>query len=322
MSDKIYLGTTLGIDDYYYKGIFEKSSIIPSIMTSEVYDGDPRVINVDDYYLYVGGNPIHKVFKLDKTDLSKVTESPDFGGNIQAGVIDENYMYIGLAGTYKVFKLDKTDLSKVTESPDLGGYVSKLVQDTNYIYAAIPATEKIVKLDKTDLSKVAESAAYGGYIISIAQDTDYVYVSGNTILKVFQLNKSNLSKKAETIKYDAVVSSMVIDGTHLYGGISAKIYDIHTDSMLKYREIECPSNVMDIKQDDNYLYATLSSTSYITFEILKSIFVNTAKSTFLEGNPVGIEVDNDYIYIGLQTTHLIKKLQKQVYSLSAYRRIE
>ena len=64
-------------------------------------------ITADDNYLYVGGYTTSRVYKLNKSDLSKVAESIDYGGYIYSITSDDNYLYVGGATTNKVYKLHK-----------------------------------------------------------------------------------------------------------------------------------------------------------------------------------------------------------------------
>ena len=71
------------------------------------YGGHIWSITSDDNYLYVGGETTQKVYKLNKSDLSKVAESINYGGTIRSIASDDNYLYVGGDTTRKVYKLNK-----------------------------------------------------------------------------------------------------------------------------------------------------------------------------------------------------------------------
>jgi hypothetical protein len=48
-------------------------------------------------YVYAGGEVIHKVFQYDPSDMSKVAESPDYGGSIR-GLTRSDYTYTPVVG--------------------------------------------------------------------------------------------------------------------------------------------------------------------------------------------------------------------------------
>ena len=63
MGDKIYLGTILGIDGYYYKGSFRFLNLTKTA-ESVTYGGDIYALAQDDNYVYVGGITTKKVYGL------------------------------------------------------------------------------------------------------------------------------------------------------------------------------------------------------------------------------------------------------------------
>ena len=71
------------------------------------YGGTIYSITSDDNYLYVGGDTTQRVYKLNKSDLSKVTESIDYGGTIRSITADDKYLYVVGNTTKKVYKLNK-----------------------------------------------------------------------------------------------------------------------------------------------------------------------------------------------------------------------
>jgi glutamine cyclotransferase len=173
---------------YAPKGASLKEANEIITLTSSIdYGGTIRYITSDNNYLYVGGLTTQKVYKLNKSDLSKVAESLTYGGTIYSITSDDNYLYVG-GDTQKVYKLNKSDLSKVAESLTYGGTIWSITSDDNYLYVG-GDTQKVYKLNKSDLSKVSESLTYGGTILSITSDDNYLYVGGVTTNKVYKLNK-------------------------------------------------------------------------------------------------------------------------------------
>ncbi len=106
MADRIYLGTILGTDGYYYKGVFGFSPNMLKVAESDNYGGTIQALAQDDNYIYAGGQTTQKVYKLNKSDLSKVAESTGYGGTIQALAQDDNYIYVGGDITQKVYKYE------------------------------------------------------------------------------------------------------------------------------------------------------------------------------------------------------------------------
>ena len=139
-------------------------------------------------YIYAGGMATRKVWKIRKSDMSKVAESATYGATIKTLAEDNDYIYAaGWSPTRKVWKIQKSDMTKVAESIDPGGDLNALAEDDDYIYTAGYVIQKVWKIQKSDMSKVGESIAYGGTIMALTEDADYVYAAGFTAQKVWKI---------------------------------------------------------------------------------------------------------------------------------------
>ncbi len=112
------------------------------------YGGNIWSITSDDDYLYVGGLTTQKVWKLNKSNLSKVAESIDYGGTIRSITSDNDYLYVGGETTRRVYKLNKSDLSKVAESISYGGNIYSITSDNDHLYVGGETTRRVYKLSK------------------------------------------------------------------------------------------------------------------------------------------------------------------------------
>jgi len=129
------------------------------VAESVAYDGGIYSIASDNNYLYVGGSA-GKIYKLNKSDLSKVAESVAYDGDaiIKSIASDDNYLYVGGSALYVdnyyvaiIFKLNKSDLSKVAESASDGEVIiESITLDDNFIYigGSGGGTRKVRKLNK------------------------------------------------------------------------------------------------------------------------------------------------------------------------------
>jgi len=115
------------------------------------------------------------VWKIQKSNMSKVAESASYGDDIYAIAEDTDYIYVG--GDYntrKVWKLNKADMSPVAESPAYGDTIYAIAVNSNYVYVGGYVTQKVWKLNISDLSKVAESADYGDDIYAMVTEEEIV----------------------------------------------------------------------------------------------------------------------------------------------------
>ena len=84
----------------------------------------------------MGGYGSNKVWKLRKTDLSKVSESIDYGGGINS-ITSVTTTFMGGSTTQRVYKLNKSDLNKVSESIGYGEYCCSITSDDDYLYVGV-----------------------------------------------------------------------------------------------------------------------------------------------------------------------------------------
>ncbi len=274
------------------------------------YGGTIRSIASDDNYLYVGGTSTQRVYKLNKSDLSKVSESINYGGTIYSITSDDDYLYVG-GTTRKIYKLNKSDLSKVSESIDYGGTIYSITSDNNYLYVGGSTTQRVYKLNKSDLSKVSESIDYDGTIYSITSDDNYLYVGGTTTQRVYKLNKSDLSKVSESIDYGGTIYSITSDNNYLYvGGLTTrKIYKLNKSDLSKVSEsIDYGGTIYSITSDDNYLYVG-GGTIQRVYKLNKSDLSKVSKSINYGGTIYSITSDDNYLYVGGGTGKVYKLIR-------------
>ena len=173
-------------------------------------------------YIYVGGDT-DNVWQIDPADMSKVAESPDYGGRVIGLASDDNYIYMGGSevSSPKIWQISPADMSKVAESIAYGNISDTIHAITTlggYVYAGggDGTNTKVWKLDPSDMSKVGESAEYGGLIVALTSYGDNVWVGGAATKKVWRLNASNLVKAAESEEYPGTIYGLVYLGGYIY----------------------------------------------------------------------------------------------------------
>ena len=145
MGDRIYLGTILGTDGYYYKGVFGFGLL--KVAESDGFDGTIRKLAQDDDFVYALGREPRRVYKLLKSNLSMVAESSFYGDALNALTQDDDFVYVGGQTNPKVYKLSKSNLSKVAESDDYGGTIYALTLDDDFVYVGGDTPRKVFKYE-------------------------------------------------------------------------------------------------------------------------------------------------------------------------------
>ena len=318
----------------------EKVDAVVFSAESESYGGSIRSITSDDNFLYVGGSTTQRVYKLDKSDLSKVSESIDYGGAIYSITSDDDYLYVGGSTTQKVYKLNKSDLSKVAESESYGGTIYSITSDDDYLYVAGSTTQRVWKLTKVvyihpyapaslDLKEEMifsdKSIDYLGTIYSITSDDDYLYVGGFTdnlsdTRAVWKLDK-NLNKLAESRDYGGIYSIAVDDnyvyvggGKRYVGDPNPKVWKLAKSNLNKVREsieygIGTEGYIYSIAVDDNYVYIGGSPNQRV-WKLNKSDLSKVAESIDYGGTIYSIVSDDNFLYVGGHGSNKVWKLNK------------
>lgn len=102
--------------------------------------------------IYIGGETVQEILKLNKNDLSLVATSAKFS-IMYSMISDQDYLYIGGDTTYGVRKLNKSDLSPLLLTSDnYGGIIRAMTIDEAYIYIGGPTTQTVRKLN--NLTKI------------------------------------------------------------------------------------------------------------------------------------------------------------------------
>ena len=250
-------------------------------------------------YVYAGGYTIQKIYKYDPTDMSKLTESADYGGIIVDIAHDQNYLYTAGTITNKVYQYNPTDLSKVAESESYGGSIYGITADNNYVFAGGLVTQKAYKYDPSDMSKLAESASFSSDIWCMVSDGTYLYV-GCANGYVYKLDISDMST-VDTLgtAYGGTVVKMGLLDEMLYisGYTAQKVWEVDPSTMEKSAESATMSNtIYALDVNDTNVYA--SSFSYDTvWKFDPSDMRKVDESTGYGADVYDLRCADDYIYV-------------------------
>ena len=260
---------------------------------SDTYGGTINALTQDNDYIYCGGGT-RKVWKIRKSDMTKIAESAGYGGDILALTQDNDYVYCGGNNTQKVWKIRKSDMTKIAESADYGA-IFALTQDNDYVYCG---GSKVWKIRKSDMTKIVESAAYGGSIHALTQDNDYVYCDGGYSPQqaVKKIRKSDMTKIAESAAYEGYIRALTQDNDYVYcgGDNPQKVWKIRKSDMTKIAESADYGAIFALTQDNDYVYCGGSK----VWKIRKSDMTKIVESAAYGGSIRALTQDNDYVYCG------------------------
>lgn len=211
-SDYIYAA---GDDDYVFKLDIAFAASASYIGRSETYGNNivGMAIDTTNGWLYIGGQVVNTVWKLDISHLEEVIESDYSLSYIRALTTDDNFIYV--ASGYYAYKIRKSDLAVVSTSASYGGVITCIVTDErdDYVYIAGETTQKIYVLAKDGLVKTYESVGYGGTIYSLAWYYNgglfLVYCGGATTQKVYQFWAPTMFYMDMSADYGGVIYSII-----------------------------------------------------------------------------------------------------------------
>lgn len=212
MPDKIYLGTFLGEDNYYYKGVFKEKDFERKQVIEMSHDIKAIAFGSDGY-LYVSAN---KLYKINPETFSIVAESSDTG--VSDMVIGINGDIYCVRSPY-VQKYNPITLTQRATSPSVGSNASLAVSPNGNVYACDQSKKTVKILNPTTLAITATSSALAQVPYSIAVNNDAVYVGGSDTLggDVFKLDSTTLaisSYVGET--RNPYLYGIALSDTHVY----------------------------------------------------------------------------------------------------------
>jgi len=177
----IYCGGTYG-DSKIYQLLKNDLSLVSTsgFYNDGLVDDVIYAISNDATHVYIGGT-LGTIKKYDKTDLSLVVTSANYGGVIRALTLDKDYVYVVGSITNTIQKYLKTDLSYLGESSTYGDTVKAILLDGDYIYITGDNTGIVQKYLKSDLSFVGETGPQVSSSQTLVVDKCYLYSGENGI---------------------------------------------------------------------------------------------------------------------------------------------
>lgn len=310
MSERIYLGAILGVDEKYYRGVF-------GVAPSEVVETKdlpvlafPNTFIGDNDYLYVSIQSI--VYKYEKEQLLLIATSQNFTNTINFIEEKGDYLYIGSSGYSDldpgiIYKLNKSDLSVVGQvSKGMTFYHSSLIGDELVVSGNSPYY--VAKIDINTMTITGE-ASVGSLSYStglLADDTTIYYAYDNKGLRT--IDKATMTLNAGTgyttrIVHldlgDSIVTSYqrmmrILNKSDINNAVASYSFGSTTSD-----------GITSIRMDDEHFY--ISGTrggKFVVDKIRKSDFsvVNTTQNpaisttNYTPGASGAFHFDDNYIY--------------------------
>lgn len=293
------LGIVLDVNDDRYRAIVRKTGKLDEVhLASKLDYAASNDMVGDENYLYICGE-YNYVYKLNKSDLGRVVQSPYFIKN-KCITLDDNYIYTGTSNGNgsKIYKLNKSDLSIVLNSVNLPSAPSAICADDNYLYVCVGS--KVYIFNKMDLSLVTSTINTGDLAFSIVVDNNFFYVgcygtsSAGGYIKKYDKTTYALLFTSESHLYS--VSGLAMDNKFLYAGTTnGKLVKLDKNDLTTKLSASDTTNspINDLVMDGNYLYTSQGgSIGKYTKESLR-LFSTSLRYT---GTFNCLSIDDQYVY--------------------------
>ncbi len=266
----------------------------------------PREVTVDDNYIYIAEYNNNRVMirnkDLNMTFAALISSTGNYGDSTYnynpIGITDdENYLYLTTFSSNKIKKINKSDYSTaeifagIDPLPENIFAPAGMANDGEYIYYTDTSLHRVVKRRLSDFAVVGvlggpyvgstSSTFYQPY--DLAVDDNYIYVTNYVYHNVKKYNKTDLSwvytysPGSATLGYP---KGITVDGNYLYV-TTAYSTTVHT-----------------LKKID------ISSTPWTVAASIGAA-VGSTDDTF--NYPLGVTVDDTYVYVVDASNHRVKK---------------
>jgi hypothetical protein len=178
-------------------------------------------IAVDDDFVYIGTRGTSaRVYKLDKSNLATVGQSPVFGSQsastLSALSLDAEYVYVtGGTGTARhVRKCAKSNLSLVAEAQETSDIMVQIVNNEAYVWGFTQSSSSLRQYLKSDMTLV-RTINMSSIIRRLAAVNEFLYVAEAAGV-VRELKSYNM---AETGRAEGIVGTAIglfLDGFYYY----------------------------------------------------------------------------------------------------------
>jgi len=215
-----------------------------------------RSITIDNDYIYVAGDVTRTVKQYQKSDLSHVDTTANFGSDIYDVELDDTYVYAcggkqSWSTGGEVRQYWKSNMTMKASLAGLSGGISRAIAiDDTHVYVG-GVENGLNRIWKSNITEKDNSSSYGGAIYALHIHGDYIYVGGGTTNRVYRYYLSNMTKKDESDSYGGTIYGIAL-GTweppnYLPDVFDEDPIDNNTDISIFYNQVSV--NISDPEGD-------------------------------------------------------------------------
>lgn len=222
MNDRLYIGSIIGDDNYYYKAVMRQDLFVKEKESPSTI-GSTTLVNVMakgvNGAIYVGEGEVIKRYNPQTLEVEATSAS--VGNTILSLTIGlDGSVYVGAANVAYIKKYDPNTLSLTGQSPSTGSNVYGLTVGLDgSIYAGGSGSLSLKKFNPDTLSLERESIVFGGTINSAAVGLDgSIYIGIDTEFSVKKLNPETLAVDASATNFTNTEAILVDSDGDVYVG--------------------------------------------------------------------------------------------------------
>lgn len=334
MAGKIYLGTILGEDNQYYKGIFEDTFIEKYSAKVSNLSSLSRILEISREYIYgyyQGSKEFTMTMVTQENHTSEfkkykeLTINADKSGSVG---IDENYIYIPYKdadySTIKYFrKYKKETLSHLASTRlDDAERITSTLSDGYSLYCLFnTGAVKKFNIDTLELeAEIVEGQDILNSAVTCRISGGYIYIGGrgkSNVGNIQKVDTETLEIVAQSqIQNSNTPSDLIVDEHFIYVYMNKAIQKVDKSTLEIISTIPTLGKIWDI--DDRYIYSTYQNSIY-KYDKESLEFISKYTRDDNDRGFDALRVDGDVIHT--YTSSVGFKTYKHIYKKIGYERV-
>jgi hypothetical protein len=233
--------------------------------------GRIRSVTTNNGFLYAGGESIRYLIKYDESNLSRIGQTPSYGGDIYSVKVNNNFIYLAGDTTFNsnifhIKQYHESNLALSQNGVNYGANIKSIAINNGFIYAGgvqlDGVNRGVAKYHESNLALVGNTVnyGYGAIIETIAINNGFIYAGGRGQEQVYKYGEDNLTFIGNTASYGATINSIsIVDGFIYVGGTSTvqQVKKYHESNLVFVgNTVNVGGTIEAITTNNGFIYAS------------------------------------------------------------------
>lgn len=259
-------------------------------------------------YIYAGGNA-DTVGKYYAVNLTLITSTASYGGDIYDIAQDDDYIYVVGNTNYTVKQYWKSNMTLKAFSANYGSVLHAVAVDDIYVYAGGDSPYTVNQYWKSNLTLKQSTPSYGNQIDDIVVKGNLLYANGFNIdrIRIYYIPTMEIIGASADLQQSYAYSRLVVDEDgYVYGRYSgdniekfAIAFDGSIDLVATSPTLSGWQYLYEMLIVGDYIYIAGGDNNYgMIAQLWRSNLSIKNTKTYADGDPIyGMTVLGNYIYI-------------------------